>query len=258
MSFVDRYGPWAVVTGAAAGVGLAFVEELHARGLRVVMVDVDPAVVEVAEQLAGPTRTCIVDVSQEDWIGVLDDACAGLEIGLAVANAGLGFNGWYLDMPAARRRAVIDVNCWATTELASWALPSMVDRGRGGFVATSSGSVLAGTAGVALYSATKAFAVNLVEAVGWELRDTGVHVQVIVAPSMDTPGFARGGADRSKMLVPPVEPRAVIARGLDALALGGRWLADDGLEFAAAVERRERVDMISQATVAMFPQLLER
>jgi hypothetical protein len=75
---------------------------------------------------------------------------------------------------------------------------------------------------------------------------------------MDTPGFARGGADRSKMLVPPVEPRAVIARGLDALALGGRWLADDGLEFAAAVERRERVDMISQATVAMFPQLLER
>lgn len=258
MTFLDQYGPWAVVTGAAAGVGLAFVDELHGRGLGVVMVDVDPAVVEVADGLAGPTRTCVVDVSHEDWIAALEEACAGVEIGLAVANAGLGFNGWYLDMPAARRRAIIDVNCWATTELASWALPPMVERGRGGFVATSSGSALAGTAGVALYSATKAFAVNLVEAVGWELRDTGVHVQAIVAPSMDTPGFARAGADWSKMLVPPVAPRAVIARGLDALPLGGRWLADDGLEFAAAVDRRERVDMISQATVAMYPQLLER
>lgn len=258
MSFVDRYGPWAVVTGAAAGVGLAFVEELHARGLGVVMVDVDPAVVDVAGRLDGPTRTCVVDVSGEGWTEALGEACAGAEVGLAVANAGIGFNGWYLDMPAARRRAIIDVNCWATAELASWALPPMVERGRGGFVATSSGSALAGTAGVALYSATKAFAVNLVEALGWELRDSGVHLQVIVAPSMNTPGFARAGADWSKMLVPPVEPRDVIARGLDALHLGGRWLADEGLEFAATVERRERVDMISEATVAMYPHLFER
>ena len=27
--FLERYGPWAVVTGAAMGVGLAFVEELR-------------------------------------------------------------------------------------------------------------------------------------------------------------------------------------------------------------------------------------
>lgn len=47
----------------------------------------------------------------------------------------------------------------------------------------------------------------------------------------------------------------MIARGLDALHLGGRWLADEGLVFAAAVERRERVEMIS---VAMYPQLFER
>lgn len=258
MSFVDQYGPWAVVTGAAAGVGLAFVEELHARGLGVVMVDIDPAVVEIADRLDGPTRICVVDVSTAGWIETLDRECDGVPVGIAVANAGIGFNGWYLDMPAERRRAVIDVNCWATAELASWALPPMVERGRGGFVTTSSGSALAGTAGVALYSATKAFAVNLAEAVGWELRDTGVHVQAIVAPSMDTPGFARAGADPSKMLVPPVRPRDVIARGLDALALGGRWLADEGLEFAAAVERRERVDMISEATFAMYPHLFER
>lgn len=83
MSFVERYGPWAVVTGVAAGVGLAFVEELHPRGLGVVM----------------------VDVSSEGWIASLEEVCEGAAVGLAVANAGLGFNGWYLDGPAARRRA---------------------------------------------------------------------------------------------------------------------------------------------------------
>jgi hypothetical protein len=33
---------------------------------------------------------------------------------------------------------------------------------------------------------------------------------------------------------------------------------DRGPEFAAAVERRERVDMISEATVAMYPNLFEK
>jgi len=49
--FVARYGPWAVVTGAAQGVGLAFTEALIARGLGVVMVDVDPRVTAVAAAL---------------------------------------------------------------------------------------------------------------------------------------------------------------------------------------------------------------
>ena len=255
MSFAERYGPWAVVTGAAAGVGLAFVEELHERGLGVVMVDVDPAVVDVAGGLDGDTRACVADVADAGWIAALADACDGLDVGLAVANAGIAFPGRYLDMPAERRQALLDVNCRATADLASWALPPMVERGRGGFVATSSGSALAGTGGVALYSATKAFVVNFVEAVGWELRDSGVHLQAIVAPSMRTPGLAGSGAHESRMLVPPVDARDVVARGLDALHLGGRWLADAGLEFVAGVDRPERVRMISEATTAMYPHL---
>ncbi len=258
MDVAAQYGPWAVVTGAAAGVGLAFVEELHARGLGVVMADVDPAVADVAAGLDGETRSCVVDVREPGWIGRLDDACAGLEIGLAVANAGIAYVGWYLDMPAERRRAIVEVNCSATAELASWALPPMVDRGRGGFVATSSGSALAGTAGIALYSATKAFSINLVEAIGWELRDSGVDLLAVVAPSMATPGFLAAEPDDDRMLVPAVDPRAVVAAALDALPEGGRWLADDGLRLVAGVARRQRVELMSETTTAMYPQTFER
>ena len=57
------------------------------------------------------------------------------------------------------------------------------------------------------------------------------------------------------MLSQPVDPRVVVAGGLDALPEGGRWLADDGLAFAAQVPRAERVDMMSAATTAMYPRL---
>lgn len=255
--FEERYGPWAVVTGAAMGVGLAFVEELHSRGLGVVMVDRNPVVDEVADGLAGETAAVVADVSDPSWIDALATACAGREVGLAVANAGISYVGHFLDMEAPLRRAMVDINCTAVADLAAWALPSMVARGHGGFVATSSGSALAGTAGVGLYSATKAYVVNLVEAIGWEIRDSGVDTQAIVAPSMDTPAFRDNAADHSRMAAPPVDPRTVVAAALDDLPTGGRWLADDGLRFAAQVDRAERVDMMSAATTAMYPQVFE-
>jgi hypothetical protein len=54
------------------------------------------------------------------------------------------------------------------------------------------------------------------------------------------------------MFVPPSDPRIVASAALDHLGEGGRWLADEGLEFAAAMPRRERVDALSATTVAMF------
>lgn len=257
--FAAKYGPWAVVTGAAQGVGLAFTEALTARGLRVVMVDANPRLADVADSLGGQDRVrpVIADLAGPSWTEALDEATDGLEVGLAVANAGVAFVGRYLDMDPGRRRAILDVNCAATADLASWALPAMVERGRGGFVATSSGSALAGTGGVALYSATKAFSVNLIEALGWELADSGVDTLAVVAPTMDTPMFRTGGADPARAFAPPVDPRVVVEGALDALPEGGRWLADEGLEFAAGVDRSERVAMLSIATTVMYPDIFE-
>ncbi|MDE0067242.1 MAG: SDR family NAD(P)-dependent oxidoreductase [Acidimicrobiaceae bacterium] len=250
--FAEKYGPWGVVTGAGAGVGLAYTEELISRGVGVVMVDISPGVVETAAGLGGRTRTVITDVSDPGWIDVLTEQTAGLEIGIAVANAGVSYVRPFLDMDAEMRRKTLDVNCRATVDLASWALPAMAERGRGGFVVTSSGSALAGTACVGLYSATKAFSINLIEAIGWELKDSGVDTLAIVAPSMDTPALRSSNPDHERMGGPPVDPRTVVAPALDALGEGGRWLGDDGLKFAATVERSDRVDMMCSATAAMY------
>jgi len=253
LDFASRYGPWAIVTGAAQGVGLAFTEALLERHVAVVLVDRDPAVRVVAEALPGPARAVVADLADTAWLAAVEEATADLEIGLAVANAAVSFIGRFLDQPAEARAATIAVNCGATTELAAWALPAMVGRGRGGFITTSSGSALAGTASVATYSASKAYVLNLAEAIGWELRGTGVDCLSVVAPAMDTPGWRSHPVAHDQMLQPAVDPRTVVEAALDRLPEGGCFLADPGLELVARIERAQRVDLLSSATTALYP-----
>lgn len=252
--FVARYGPWAVVTGAAQGVGLAFAEELLSRGLAVILLDRDPKVEAVAAGLTGETRSVVADLTDAAWLDTLGAATSDLEIGLAVANAGISFVGNYLDMNAQERRDIVAINATATAEMASWALPAMVARKRGGFVVTSSGSAFAGTAGVSLYSATKAFVMNLSEAIGWELRNTGVDTLAFLGPSMATPTFLEHKSDPSKMATPAVDPTDVVGGVLDQLPEGGRWVPE-GMELLATLPRSQQVDIMSSSTTGMYPHI---
>jgi len=253
--FATNYGPWTLVTGAAQGVGLAFAEALLDRGCSVVLVDRLPEVTDVASGLGVEARGVVADLAEPGWIDEVATATAGLEIGLAVANAAVSFVGPFLDQPSSSRAATVLVNCLATTDLAAWALPPMLDRGRGGFVVTSSGSALAGTAGVASYSASKAYVLNLAEAIGWELRGTGVDCLAVVAPAMDTPGWRSHAVDAARLPQPAVDPRSVVEPALDHLPQGGCLLADPGLELVAGLDREARVDLLSSVTTSLYPDL---
>lgn len=250
----SRYGPWCVVTGAAQGVGLAFTDALLDRGCSVVLVDRQPSVVEVAAARGDRARAVIADLGDPGWIAEVDEATAGVEVGLAVANAAVSYVGPFLEQPAESRHATITVNCLATMELAAWALPSMVERGRGGFLVTTSGSALAGTGAVASYSATKAFGLNLAEAIGWELRGTGVDVAAVIAPAMDTPGWRSHPVDEDELLQPAASPRDIVELALDGLPAGGAVYGDTSLEVVEGIERRQRVDLLSSATAALYPR----
>jgi uncharacterized protein len=252
--FAHRYGPWAVVTGGAQGVGLAFGDALLERGCSIVLVDRQPEVRDVAAARGEAARAVVADLAEAGWLGTVAAAVDGLEVGLAVANAAVSFVGPFLSQPAASRSRTVVVNCLATTELAAWALPPMVARGRGGFIVTSSGSALAGTAAVATYSASKAYGLNLAEAIGWELRGTGVDCLAVVAPSMDTPGWRSHAVKEDAMLQPAVDPRIVVDGALAHLPEGGCYIGDAGLEVVAGIERRQRVDLLSGATVALYPE----
>ncbi len=92
-SFIDKYGPWALITGASSGIGEQFAHLLAQKGLNVLLV---ARRIRLLETLAGELRRIhgieaqahAVDLSLHDFLSPLLKCCEGKDIGLIVSNAG--------------------------------------------------------------------------------------------------------------------------------------------------------------------------
>jgi short-subunit dehydrogenase len=221
-AFGQRYGRWAVVTGATDGIGLAFAEALAARGLDLVLVARRAGRLdEVSARLGqahGVRRVPVaVDLSSGDALGRIDAATAPLDVGLLVAAAGFGTSGPLVESDPAEEAGMVAVNCTAVLGQAWLFGRRFVARGRGGIVLMSSLLAFHGTPRAANYAATKAYVQSLAEGLRAELAPAGVDV-IASAPGPVASGF---GA-RAGMRMTRAQDAASVARGtLDALGARG-------------------------------------
>ena len=220
--FRRRYGPRALVTGAARGLGAEFARQLARRGLDLLLLDLDPPEA-LARELRGPVRvrSVGVDLARPDLLEILEPLLADLELGLVVCNAGLSTSSPFLQMDLELKLRQLDVNSRAPLMLAHALGRPMLDRGRGGIVLLSSLSATCGVPLVAGYAATKAFNQVLGEGLWAELRRGGVDVLVLAPGLTLTPGMQ---ALRPTMGSLPgrmtLAPEPVVAGALDALGRG--------------------------------------
>jgi uncharacterized protein len=220
--FRERYGPWALVAGASAGLGEAFAEALAARGLGLVLLARRG---EALEALAGrlrerhgvEVRTRAVDLGTPDLAGAVSEVTAGIEVGLLVYNAAHSVIGPFLERPLPEQLRVLDVNCRGPLLLSHLLGGPMAARGRGGILLMTS---IAGSQGgplLAAYAASKAFNLVLAEGLWAELRERGVDVLACRAGATRTPGYA---ASAPRASVPLMEAGPVVASALAALGHG--------------------------------------
>ena len=140
--FAQRYGKWALVTGAAQGIGAVYATRLAAMGMPLVLLDVQHELLEShAESLriahSGlEVRTLAVDLSDVDALTAALESIEDLEIGLLVANAGIGAVGLWLDVGIDTKLTQVAVNCAAVVVLADRLTRKMVQRRRGGVLET--------------------------------------------------------------------------------------------------------------------------
>jgi short-subunit dehydrogenase len=186
-----RYGEWALVTGASAGIGAEFARALARDGVSVVLsarrgerLRELAAELEKNHQVA--TRIVTADLADPQGADRLASAVEDLEIAILVANAGFGHSGRTDKLDVERLRAMVQVNCTAPVVLVGRLVPDMLRRGRGAIVVTGS---VAGRQPLPLhgvYSATKAFDLLFGESLAVELRPLGVDVLVLEPGATET------------------------------------------------------------------------
>ncbi len=169
----------AVVTGGAAGIGLACAQEFAARGMHIAIADVRDQLLADAEatlSAAGAPRVLArrVDVSDADAVGEFADEVTAQLGGVDVLMANAGTQpGSALFGPGAAWERVIGVNLWGTIHTVRAFAPGMIARARpGAIVCTGSKQGITTPPGDPAYNVSKAGLKVFAEALAHELRNT--------------------------------------------------------------------------------------
>lgn len=205
--FLQRYGPWAVVTGASDGLGKEIAKLLASRSIKLVLVArrLD-ALESLARSLSVESIIIPADLGHASGRQAVIEQTQNLDVGLLINAAGFGSAGPLLDTPAAVDLDMVEVNCKATLEFTHVFGRRMKQRGRGGMIQFASVVAYQGAARAANYAATKAYVLSLGEALHEELAPHGVDV-LTCSPGPTATGF---GA-RSGMRLNNAESAALVA-----------------------------------------------
>lgn len=260
----ERYGPWALITGASEGTGREFARLLAEAGIHCLLVARrEEALKSLAEELQQEfgvdVRFSAIDLALPDAAARLAKAAEGLEVGLYISNAGADpHSSKFLDKDVALWRDLTQRNVITTLECCHYFGTAMRARGRGGIILVNSGACYNGADYMATYSASKAFQLCLGDALWSELKPHGVDVLNLVLGRTDTPKMRRMLTEKGFPVTPDLAPSSDVARtGLANLANGPvfNWGQDrDGPQLApmSAEERRKRVEMVSAASKPFF------
>jgi short-subunit dehydrogenase len=113
IKFNDRYGKWAVVTGASDGIGRAIAVELASQKLNLVLVArridlLKQLSLELSKIFSTETVILEADLSTDKGISHLKTSTVHLDIGLYVAAAGFGTSGRFLKADIKNEMSMLD------------------------------------------------------------------------------------------------------------------------------------------------------
>ncbi len=227
MTFKEQYGPWALVTGASAGIGAEFARQLARTGLNLILIARRKQRIDaLARQLQSANKIQVkpiaADLSRPDFLPPLVSAIGSVEVGLLVNNAGFGLAGEFLDHEREKELALLDVNCRAPLILTHAFGRQMAQRRRGGIIFVSSLSGFIATPFEAHYAASKAYELFLAESLGYEFKKYGVDILALCPGATKTEfHVVAGSRPIAGMPVAPVVGLAIKTLGKKRVAIPG-------------------------------------
>lgn len=206
----------ALVTGANRGIGLAFAHELLARGARKVYAAArDPATVTQPG-----VQALRLDVNKPEDVAAA--AALASDVTLVINNAGIAQPGGFLaaDSEDLARR-LFETNFFGMLRISKVFAPILKGHGGGAVLNVLSVATWVSGGGLAAYSASKAAAWSLTNALRAELAEQATQVLALHMGYVDT-DLTRG------FDVPKSSPESIVKRALDGLEAGqDEVLADE-------------------------------
>lgn len=224
--FLDKYGQWAVVTGASSGIGAEFSHQLAQKGLNLVLVArrkqlLESLANELQNKYAIVCKVVEADLTADGFQTNILDATNDLEVGLLVNNAGMNCEGDFYRGSLARNVQMLELNTKAPFILAYEFGKQFISRKKGGIIFTSSISAFNAHPYLAHYAATKAYILSLAESMNYEFKDKNVDV-IALCPGMTKSEMTKGMKEGPILMdAPPVVKAALDNLGKTASVVPG-------------------------------------
>lgn len=232
-----------VVTGAAAGIGLALAEAFADEGSRVALIDRSATVSDVARRLGPEHRGYVADLGDDAAIGSVFQEIIGdfSTVHVLVNNAGIGLMSPAETLSTADWDTTMRINLRAPFLCARSVAPSMIRQKWGRIVTMASQAAVIGIEHHAAYSASKAGLIGLTNCLALEWGRHGITANCISPTVVETElgrsVWSGEKGDRARAEIPTgrfAQPREVAEAALylasDAAAMvnGANLMLDGG------------------------------
>lgn len=187
----DRQKPWALVTGASAGLGAEFCRQLAAKGYQLVLIarredKLQAVAKEIQAAYGSHSLIILADLHENKSCQAIVKRLEqeNIDIEYLVNNAGYGLPGSFHVPDWQQHADFIQIMMTAVCELTWRLLPGMRKRGKGYIVNVASvAALIPPSAGHTLYGASKSFLIKFSEVLALENADKGIKVTALC------PGF---------------------------------------------------------------------
>ncbi|MEI6681511.1 MAG: SDR family NAD(P)-dependent oxidoreductase [Bacteroidota bacterium] len=232
-SLRERYGNWALVAGAAEGIGEGFTTVLAASGFNLILADrneeaMQALALKIRRESHVETVLIHLDLAREDAAAQCLKEVDATGCRLMVYVAAYSKVSRFTELAPGDLDAFLSVNTATLLRMVHGFATMHTQAGKGsGILLVSSLAGLIGPQYVAAYAATKAFSIRLAEALHDELKTNGIDITVCCVGTVSTPTYWKSKPNFDRMKPSFVEPAGVAAYALNNL--GRKIIAIPGL-----------------------------
>ena len=229
MNLKEKYGEWALITGASSGIGKEFATQLAAKGLHVVLVarrleKLQLLAKDLETQYAIKTLVIEADLCNNNFLATILEKLNVLNISVLINNAGFGTTGPFLEQDIDRQIQMIDLNCKVPIILAHHFGKAMKEQKKGLIINIASSAAFLPMPLWSNYAATKAYLMQFSNALAYELKASGVDVMAL-CPSATKTEFGEvakaGKLNKNAMEVEDVVSEAIAKAGKTNTLISG-------------------------------------